>query len=125
MQGLFFESDSGVRVVIRAIVVLIGFWTAWRSGKAAADGWSNYPLVIVYTFLLAWVMQFLHHALFDGPMLDAVNYAIDFVTLLQTEQTLFTTLDSLSQARLAHFQAAVTLYQALGGGIPWLGRTKI
>lgn len=48
---------------------------------------------------------------------------IDFVTLLQTEQTLFTTLDSLSQARLAHFQAAVTLYQALGGGIPWLDRT--
>lgn len=44
---------------------------------------------------------------------------IDYVTLLQTEQTLFNTLDSLSQARLAHFQAAVTLYQALGGGIPW------
>ncbi len=44
---------------------------------------------------------------------------IDYVTLLQTEQTLFTTLDTLSQARLAYFQAAVTLYQALGGGIPW------
>jgi outer membrane protein, multidrug efflux system len=45
---------------------------------------------------------------------------IDFVTLLQTEQTLFTALDSLSQARLAYFQADITLYQALGGGIPWL-----
>ncbi len=44
---------------------------------------------------------------------------IDYVTLLQTEQTLFTTLDALSQARLARYQAAVTLYQALGGGIPW------
>jgi hypothetical protein len=82
MQGIFFESDNGVRIVIRAIVVLIGFWTAWRSGKAAADGWSNYGLVVVYTFLLAWVMQFLHHALFDGPMLDAFNYVLDFVTLL-------------------------------------------
>ncbi|MHB8884589.1 MAG: efflux transporter outer membrane subunit [Methylovirgula sp.] len=47
---------------------------------------------------------------------------IDYVTLLQTQQTLFTTLDTLSQARLAHFQAAVTLYQALGGGIPWQAR---
>ncbi len=47
---------------------------------------------------------------------------IDYVTLLQTEQTLFTTLDSLSVARLAYFQAAVTLYQALGGGIPWRSR---
>ncbi|RUM07562.1 DUF6867 family protein [Rhizobium chutanense] len=82
MQGLFFESDAGVRVVIRALVVLIGFWTAWRAGKAVADGWNNYPLAVVYTFLLAWAMQFLHHALFDGPMLDAVYYGIDFVTLL-------------------------------------------
>lgn len=49
---------------------------------------------------------------------------IDYVTLLQTEQTLFTTLDSLSQARLAHFQAAVTLYQALGGGVPWRHRNE-
>lgn len=49
---------------------------------------------------------------------------IDYVTLLQTEQTLFTTFDSLSQARLAHFQAAVTLYQALGGGVPWRHRNE-
>ena len=37
MQGLFFESDTGVRTVIRLIVVLIGFWTAWRAGKAVAE----------------------------------------------------------------------------------------
>ena len=82
MQGLFFEPDMGVRTVIRALVMLIGFWTAWRAGKAAAEGWSNYPLVIAYTFLLAWVMQFLHHALFNGPMLSGFYYIIDFVLLL-------------------------------------------
>ncbi|WP_409527932.1 DUF6867 family protein, partial [Rhizobium sp.] len=70
MQGLFFEGDTGVRSVIRLIVVLIGFWTAWRSGKAAADGWSDYPIVIGYSVLLAAAMQFLHHALFDGPVLS-------------------------------------------------------
>ncbi|APO75779.1 hypothetical protein AM571_CH02977 [Rhizobium etli 8C-3] len=82
MQGLFFEPDTGVRMVIRGLVVLIGFWTAWRAGKAAAENWSNYPQVVVYTFLLAWVMQFLHHALFNGPMLSAFFYVIDFVLLL-------------------------------------------
>ena len=46
---------------------------------------------------------------------------IDYVTVLQTQQTLFSTLDTLSQVRLAHLQAAVTLYQALGGA--WQGRT--
>lgn len=82
MQGLFFEGDAGSLVAIRVIVVLLGFWTAWRAGKAVAESWNNYPLTVVYTFLLAWAMQFLHHALFNGPMLDAFYYIIDFVTLL-------------------------------------------
>ncbi len=82
MQGLFFESDTGVRTVIRLIVVLIGFWTAWRAGKAVAESWNDYPLVIVYTLLLAFAMRFLHHALFDGPMLSVFYYIIDVVVLL-------------------------------------------
>jgi NodT family efflux transporter outer membrane factor (OMF) lipoprotein len=43
---------------------------------------------------------------------------IDLVTVLQTQQTLFTAEDVLVQSRLAHVQAIVSLYQALGGG--WL-----
>lgn len=45
---------------------------------------------------------------------------IDLITVLQTQQTLFTAQDALVQARLAHLQAVVSLYQALGGG--WLPR---
>ncbi|HEY4142460.1 MAG TPA: efflux transporter outer membrane subunit [Pseudolabrys sp.] len=41
---------------------------------------------------------------------------IDLVTVLQTQQTLFQAQDNLVQARLAHAQAIVSLYQALGGG---------
>jgi len=43
---------------------------------------------------------------------------IDLVTVLQTQQTLFSAEDLLVQARLARMQAIVSLYQALGGG--WL-----
>lgn len=43
---------------------------------------------------------------------------IDLVTVLQTQQTLYSAEDTLVQARLAHLQAVVSLYQALGGG--WL-----
>lgn len=43
---------------------------------------------------------------------------IDLVTVLQTQQTLYSAQDALAQARLAHVQAIVSLYQALGGG--WL-----
>ena len=43
---------------------------------------------------------------------------IDLVTVLQTQQALYTAQLALVQARLAHVQALVSLYQALGGG--WL-----
>ena len=41
---------------------------------------------------------------------------IDITTVLNTQQTLFQAQDTLSQIRLARFQAVVSLYQALGGG---------
>ena len=41
---------------------------------------------------------------------------IDLVTLLQTQQTLFTAQDVLAQAQFERLTAAVTLFQALGGG---------
>jgi NodT family efflux transporter outer membrane factor (OMF) lipoprotein len=43
---------------------------------------------------------------------------LDLITLLNTQQTLFTAQDLLVQARLARLLAAVSLFQALGGGWP-------
>ena len=40
---------------------------------------------------------------------------IDLVTLLDTQRSLFLALDASALARLAHLQAIVSLYQALGG----------
>ena len=41
---------------------------------------------------------------------------IDIVTLSTTETSFFQNQDTLEQVRLAHFEAATSLYQALGGG---------
>lgn len=82
MQGLFFETDTGARYVLRGLVVLIGFWTAWRTGKAVAEGWGEWPRVFVYTVFLAGALRFMHHALFAGPMLNATYYLMDLVLLL-------------------------------------------
>lgn len=82
MQGLFFESDEGVRYVLRFLVFVLGLWTAWRAGKAAAEGWAEYTTVIIYSLGLAIGMRFLHFALFQGPFLDLFYYVIDFVLLL-------------------------------------------
>jgi len=48
---------------------------------------------------------------------------IDLVTVLQTQQTLYQAEDLLVVARLAHMQAIVSLYQALGGG--WLPKPRV
>lgn len=47
---------------------------------------------------------------------------IDIVTLAQTQTNYFQTQDQLAIARLSHFQAATSLYQALGGG--WSPTTR-
>ncbi len=41
---------------------------------------------------------------------------INVLTLLNTQTTLFSARDALAQAKYAHLQALVSLYQALGGG---------
>lgn len=82
MQGLFFESDTGARYALRFVVLLIGFWTAWRTGRAVADGWGNPPLVVAYTFLLGALMRFLHYSLFQGPFLSLGFYVLDVAILL-------------------------------------------
>ncbi len=41
---------------------------------------------------------------------------VDITTVLNTQTTLFGDQDALATVRLAHFQALITLYQALGGG---------
>jgi NodT family efflux transporter outer membrane factor (OMF) lipoprotein len=48
---------------------------------------------------------------------------VDLVTVLQTQQTLYAADDALVQAQLAHVQAIVSLYQALGGG--WLPKPVV
>jgi multidrug efflux system outer membrane protein len=42
----------------------------------------------------------------------------DLLTVLQSQQTLFSAEDQLAQIMFAHMQAVVHLYEALGGG--WL-----
>ena len=42
--------------------------------------------------------------------------AVDIVTVLNTQQTLFTAQDNLVSARLARFQGLVSMFEALGGG---------
>jgi len=65
MQGILYEEPSFWSFVM--VSLLIGGWTAWRTGKSVAEGWGNLvPHVVVYTLLLGLGIRFVHHALFNG-----------------------------------------------------------
>src|ERR1700730_2359121 len=59
---------------------------------------------------------------FDAAVAQLGAGLIDVVTLTTTETVLFRDEDLMEQVRLAHFQAATNLYQALGGG--WSPTTR-
>jgi multidrug efflux system outer membrane protein len=53
---------------------------------------------------------------YDFARIQMSAGTINILTLLNTETALFTARDALAQAKYAHLQALVSLYQALGGG---------
>jgi len=53
---------------------------------------------------------------YDIAQVQMREGTIDIVTVLNTQQTLFSTQQNLAEARLARYQAIVQMFQALGGG---------
>lgn len=60
---------------------------------------------------------------FDVAETQLRGGTVNLITVLQTQQTLFTAENTLVQVRLAKFLAATSLFQALGGG--WAPRNDV
>jgi NodT family efflux transporter outer membrane factor (OMF) lipoprotein len=90
--------------------------------KAVLTAFSDVEKALIALHDLAHQEDLLHQSLaasqraYDLSVGQLQAGTLDIVTLLQTQQTLFTTKDTLSQVHLARLQAAISLYQALGGG---------
>lgn len=80
MQGILYEEPSVWQFLF--ITVIMGGWTAWRTGKSVAEGWQYFKTLVVYILLLGVGIRFIHHALFNGTMLTAQYYIVDTVVLL-------------------------------------------
>ncbi|HTO31674.1 MAG TPA: hypothetical protein VL202_10930 [Pararhizobium sp.] len=80
MQGILYEEPTIWQFML--VTVIMGGWTAWRTGKSCADNWSSYATLVAYTLLLGVAIRFIHHALFEGSMLTGRYYVVDTVILL-------------------------------------------
>lgn len=80
MQGILYEEASIWQFLL--ISVIIGGWTAWRTGKSVAEGWQEMGTVVLYIALLGLGIRFIHHALFHGTMFSLQYYIVDTIVLL-------------------------------------------
>jgi len=81
MQGIIYEEKS--IWVFLLVTVVIGGWTAWRTGKGIATSWGEIvPHVLIYTLLLGVGIRFIHHALYAGTMFSPQYYVVDTIVLL-------------------------------------------
>ena len=80
MHGILYEEPSIWQFLL--VSVIIGGWTAWRTGKSVAEGWQDMGTVVLYTALLGLGIRFIHHALFGGTMFSLQYYVVDTLVLL-------------------------------------------
>lgn len=80
MQGILYEEPSVLKFAL--VTVLMGGWTAWRTGRASAESWRSLPGLVFYVALLGVAIRFIHHALFGGTMFTLHYYLIDTAFLL-------------------------------------------
>lgn len=72
---LLFEEDSfGVFLLV---TIVLGGGAAWLAGRAIAATWRPWWQVVVYSFILALAVRFIHFSLFDGTLLSAHYYVVD------------------------------------------------
>ena len=132
-SGWFYAMSAALAQPIFDGGTLLGQLEVQRSNQVAAI--QTYRKAVISAFsdveqaLVALQQQTVRERLQNDAVRssrDAFNISVtklregtlDLVTLLSTQETLFTAEDLLVQARLSRLLAAVSLFQALGGGWP-------
>lgn len=90
MRGILFEQPSFVYFLI--LTVLIGGGAAWMTGRACALTWKSFGVALIYMFLLAIAVRFLHYVIpyynddgdnmaYHGQFLSLHYYIMNFIVL--------------------------------------------
>jgi hypothetical protein len=79
MQGFIFE--RGI-VDFLLVTCFLGGGAAYLTGRAVAVTWRPIVYLVLYLFLLACAVRFIHYALFEGTLLSLQYFLVDAVILL-------------------------------------------
>lgn len=75
MQGILYEEPSVWLFLL--VTLVMGGGAAWMTGRAMALTWAPVWQSIIYFFLLAAAVRFIHFALFHGTLLSLHYYLVD------------------------------------------------
>lgn len=75
-----YGSENWLQVLF--VTVLIGGGAAWLTGRAVAETWRPFWHALAYIALLGMAVRYVHFALFEGPLLSVIPYAVDTAFLL-------------------------------------------
>ena len=64
------------------VTCILGGAAAYLSGRAMAQTWRPYWHVPLYMLGIAAGVRFVHHALFEGPVLSVPSFAVDYVVVV-------------------------------------------
>ncbi|MFG1423840.1 DUF6867 family protein [Roseixanthobacter liquoris] len=85
MAVLFLARPSAVVEVstgdFMLVTLFLGGGAAWLTGRAVANGWKPFALVLAYSLLLTAAVRFCHFALFKGTLFALDYYLVEAVLL--------------------------------------------
>ncbi|MBN9278786.1 MAG: hypothetical protein J0I57_14330, partial [Hyphomicrobium sp.] len=64
------------------VTVVMGGLAAYATGSAIAATWRPRWQLVVYGFLIACAVRFIHYALFHEPFIAPRSYVVDLIVLI-------------------------------------------
>jgi hypothetical protein len=117
LEHLLYEEDSlGVFILI---TIVLGGGAAWLAGRAIALTWRPWRQVVLYMFILAIAVRFLHFALFEATFLSPHYYLVDVAVCL---------VGGLASYRVTRARQMVTQYRWINvrtGAMKWARQAGI
>ncbi len=68
--------------VFLIVTVVLGGGAAWMAGRAVANAWGRWWMVVLYCLLIGAGARFIHFSLFGATLLSPHYYAIDTAVAL-------------------------------------------
>ena len=74
--------DEGGLFVFLLVTVFLGGSGAYATGKAMANNWHEWPMLVVALLCLGFAVRFIHFSLFEESLLSLHYYVADTLVLI-------------------------------------------